>query len=1222
MSLRTIRQMPIFRRSAGMVGLLAAALCAPIVSAQSSATTHPRLTAQIVDQTVRVPLSGAAPLLAQQATDKGKLSAYETLKDMKLVLRRSPGEQAALRSFLDDVQNAASPSYHKWLTPEQFGERFGASDEDLAAISLWLTSNGMTVDSIATSRTVITFTSTESQFESAFHAEMHHYEIQGETRVANSSVPSVPSALSPAIVGIATLGNAKFNPLHTKPSLATFSNVSGWSVNKRQQANTTQDAQKLAPQFTTSVNGSNYPFVGPADFGVIYGVDGLWNSGVKGNNQSIAIVAESNIAQSDVDAFRKAFGLPATKLNITVIGDDPGLDTSGPEGEAVLDVEWAGALAPEATINLLVAESNKTQTGILTAAEYAIDHNLSAVMDVSWGACELGLGASGNQYFEDLWSQAAAQGISVMVASGDAGSVACDQNQYYSTYGQQVNGIASTEHATAVGGTDFYGNTEGVKKYWTVNNDPTTLQSVKSYITESPWNDSCINPLILLHAADFGFTETTAGALCDNEFALLTTGGGGGGISQCTSSDGATPGSCGGGHPAPAWQQSLPGVGSTGKRHLPDVAMFAGNGLWGSAYAYCEADAGTADMCVNENGTMTALSAGGTSFASPALAGIVALLNQQQGTRQGNINKYLYALASRQYADATLALNCQSGSGADLGSCIFHDVITGTISEPCRAGTLVDPATGALCQAIDNENYIGATPGYAANAGYDLATGLGSLNASLLASNWASAVSTDAASQTSHTLTGPNSVPYGTTTSVAVTVKAASGSNVPSGTVAMLSTESDGSVLAIAGAVLSSGTAHESFNSLLPGAHQLYASYGGDVAFGSSSSPATPFTVAKAATSLAPAASATSVHAPNGSTIVVKVQTAGSALNPTGSIVFTNQTTGKTIGSVQISSITDASSGSSWAIASFLVTESMMVNGSNAIVASYLGDSNYLAAANQTVNINFTPFYTVSSNTPSIDIALGSSQLGTATITIASSTGGKVNPNVLSLACSSITVSGLSCGFTTPVQNTDGSVVSTLTLTANNPQSSVASAQSPGKSGPGQKESFMAILAGSIFLVARRKRWAIKGFIATLSLCMAGALMLSGCAGSHSVTSSAVTNQVTVSSNSVAYGSSLTLSSTLTPVANTVSPSGTVLFYDGATPLGSATVSSGKATLVVSSLAVGAHSVTSSYSGDATFMPSSSPAQVVHVTLATTVGVQVSDSSGNVATLTLPVTIH
>lgn len=1216
-----------YRNPFGIAAAMAVAMVGVLLGLPSAAVAqtvvHAQLSATGVNASQRTTLTGSVPLLSRYAKDTGKLSSSETLKSMKLVLKRGSAEKAALQSFLSDVQNPASTNYHKWLTPAEFGARFGASDADIAAISQWLTASGLHVDGISKSRTVITFSGTEAQFESAFRAEMHRYTVNGESRVANSSYISVPAALAPAVVGVATLGNVKFRPTHTSPSVATRTASGLWQKSNSTStlAKSSGISTKATPQFTMDYGGNKYPMVGPYDFAEIYGVKPLWNNGYTGTGQSIAIVAESNIAKSDVDAFRAAFGLPETKLNVIVLGDDPGLDSTGAEGEAALDVQWAGALAPDATINLLVAESTTTDTGILVAAEYAIDHDLSPIIDVSWGACELGLGDSGNQYFEDLWSQAAAQGISVMVSSGDAGSVACDQNQYYANYGQQVNGIASPEHVTAVGGTDFYGNVEGASKYWNVNNDPTTLQSAKSYLTESTWNNSCVNPLILLNAAGFGLTETTSGDICDYEYSFLNTVGGGGGISLCTSSDQASQSSCTGGHPAPAWQYGFAGIDSSSKRHLPDVSFFAGSGLWGSAYVYCEADAATDTICVNDNGSMTALTAGGTSFGAPAFAGVVALLNQQQGGRQGNINKYLYSLAAKQYADSTLAANCQSGSGGDTSSCIFHDTVTGSISEPCTAGTVVDPSTGAICTAIDNWNWLGATPGYTAVQGYDAATGLGSVNVSNLAANWASAVSANLSTVTTYNIEGATSIPYGTTSSALVNVKAGSGSTSPSGPVALMSVESDGSTLSVSGANLNNGSAAVSFNQLTPGTHQLYANYGGDATFGSSvSSPAT-FTVTKAETALSVEASAATISAPGSSTLVIKVQTASTALNPTGNAVVTNLTTGNVIGSGAVSAYTDAATGNSWSVLSFKVTGPMLAAGDNVLSVAYAGDANYLQAAAQTITVNYKPVYTVTASSTAMDIALGTSSQATATITIAAA-GGKVDPSVLSLACQTASsVSGLSCSFSTPVQNADGTVSSTLTLTAHNPQTNTTtSALHVAPSILKKGASLMMLALGGLFWGGRRHL--LRGLrMGLMMLVLVALAVLAACGGSAKSTP-VVVNQLSVSASSVSYGSNLTLTSSLSTVANKSTPGGTVLFYDGANLLGSAAVSGGKASLTVNSLSVGTHSLTASYSGDTTFMPSTSAAASVSVTLSTTLNINVSDTAGNLSTLSLPVTIH
>jgi subtilase family serine protease len=1219
-------RMPRNRKLASAASAVIRALtaCVALVGCLSNATgqaiVHARLSATGVDNAQRIQLNGAAPLVAKYGKDLGPLSMDEPLRSMKLVLRRGAAETAALQDYLAQVQDPASSNYHAWLTPEAVGQRFGASDEDINAISSWLQQQGLTVDGVSKGRTVITFSGVESQFASAFGTQMHRYLVGGETRIANSATPTVPVALSPAIVGIATLGNAKFRPAHTKPGRATRDASGLWHKQQGPAAVTSQSG-KATPEFTMQINGGNYPMIGPADFGVIYGAQSVWKSGQLGAGQSIAVVAESNIVKSDVDAFRAAFGLPATNLNVIVVGPDPGLDSvDGTEAEADLDVQWAGAIAPASTINLVVAGSTNTDEGINIAAEYAVDNNLSPVLNVSYGACELGLQAAGNQFYEDLWSQAAAQGISVMIASGDAGSTACDQGQYYASYGQQVSGLASTEHATAVGGTDFYGNVDG-SSHFTLANNPVTLQSVLGYITEAPWNDSCANPLVLANKADFGLTETTSGQICSNEYAFLDTVGGSGGISLCTSSDGADQSSCTGGYPAPSWQKSfLPKV-SANYRQLPDVSFFAGAGLWGSAYAYCEADAASTGDCINNNGTMTTLVAGGTSFAAPALAGVVALLNAQQGGRQGNINKYLYALAAKQFANPALSSSCQSGSTQSNGMCIFHDVITGSIAEPCVLGSLVDLIADTTCQPENAGDYVGITPGYSASVGYDAATGLGTINIANLLSNWPSVVALDASSVTTDSLIGATTVPYGTNVSANVSVKAASGNATPTGPVSLLSVESGGSSVAVATGTLISGSVGVTFNSLTPGSHQIYATYGGDATFGSSASTPTAFTITKGATGLMAVASNPTITSQNSSTVIVKVQTSSQALSPTGTIALVDQTTGVTLGSGVLTAYVDPASGNSWSQASVLISGTSLASGNNVIVASYTGDSNYLAASNQTVSVSYQPFYTLASSSSSLAIQVSQSSQTTDTITIATSNGTPVNPATLSLSCGKLPVSGLSCSFSPVTLSSSGVATSTLTLTASGAIGTPLAMNQPSKSSLMKGAGSLAFACVALLWIGRR-RGSIVPRVAPLAMLIIALGAMSACSSSPKASSPAITNQLTVSSSTPAYGSALTMTSLLNPSASSAQPSGTVLFYDGASLLGSSPVSGARAVLTTSSLAVGTHALSASYSGDSTFMPSTSTAVSVNVSVSGSLKVTVSDTAGNLAILALPFTIY
>src|SRR5262249_7225346 len=142
---------------------------------------------------------------------------------------------------------------------------------------------------------------------------------------------------------------------------------------------------------------------------------------------------------------------------IILNGPDPGL-VSGDEGESDLDVQWAGAIAPKATIKLVSSQSSLTDgiSGVDASAVYAVDNNIAAIVSESYGACEPALGASGNLFYRLLWQQAAAQGMTVVVSAGDNGSAGCDDPSGTSaTRGIAVSGIASTPFNVAMGGTDF-----------------------------------------------------------------------------------------------------------------------------------------------------------------------------------------------------------------------------------------------------------------------------------------------------------------------------------------------------------------------------------------------------------------------------------------------------------------------------------------------------------------------------------------------------------------------------------------------------------------------------------------------------------------------------------------------------------------------------------------------------------------------------------------------
>src|SRR5208337_3822516 len=425
------------------------------------------------------------------------------------------------RKLRYDQQIKSSPNYHMWLTPEQFGQQFGPVDADIQAVTDWLASQGFQVSRVAAGRTVIEFSGTAGAVGQAFHTEIHKFVVNGEEHWANASDPQIPAALTPVVAGFASLNNFPREPMMHR--LGTFS-----------RSKATGEVQPLFSfPVSCGTNTCYYFLVGPADFATIYNVTPLWSAGTDGTGQTIAVVGETNINPQDVADFRAMFGLPVNPPNIILNGPDPGIVSD--EIEADLDVQWSGAVAKGATIDLVVSETTETTPGVDLSALYIIDNNLAPIMSESYGGCEAELGAGGNQFHNALWEQAAAQGITVLMAAGDSGSAGCDsanRGETTAQYGLAVSGLASTPFNVAVGGTDFDVNASNALTYWSLTNTSPSQSSAKSYIPESTWNDSCADSGLL------GCTPPPNTNYLDYGLYLIA---GGGGPSRCINPTGTFP---------------------------------------------------------------------------------------------------------------------------------------------------------------------------------------------------------------------------------------------------------------------------------------------------------------------------------------------------------------------------------------------------------------------------------------------------------------------------------------------------------------------------------------------------------------------------------------------------------------------------------------------------------------------------------------------------------
>ncbi|HEX8925104.1 MAG TPA: protease pro-enzyme activation domain-containing protein, partial [Terriglobales bacterium] len=824
--------------------------CTLTVRSAQGQAPQTRITQPIIESQ-RVTLSGHVHPLARAKYDQGAVEDSAPASRMLMLLSRTEAQQSALDKLLEEQQTPGSTNYRRWLTPEEFGAKFGASDADVQKVTSWLVSKGFTVENVSASKSMIEFSGTAGQVRSAFQTELHTYALPTGTYTANNSDPQIPAALAPVVSGFVSLNNFPRRP---------FSQVRGGVVRTSMGA--------IRPEWTGSDSTGTFYAISPGDFATIYNSFPLIRSGINGAGQTIGIVGQSNISLTDVTNFRSLFGLPASTPTVVVSGADPGLVTSGDEGESVMDVEWAGATAPGATIKLVIAKTTSTTSGVDLAAQDLVNNNRADILSESYGACESQLGTSGNSFYKNLWQQAASQGITVVIATGDNGSAGCEDPNKYSVSdstngGVGVSGIASTPYNVAVGGTDF-NNASSLPTYWSSSNftDSTTGEkhiSALGYIPEMTWNDSCAHSATstsLTPCATVTSTDSTV-------YGTLQLWAGSGGPSNCATS---TTSGCTAGYAKPSWQTGT-GVPSDGVRDLPDVSLFAATGESGSNsfYVACQADNKSANCVPATNGSVTFLGVSGTSASAPNFAAIVALAGQQVGNqRLGNVNYLLYKIA------AQTGSSCAS-SGAPLSSCVFYDAQVGNISVPCNPGSPNCSVSSGTAKGVLVAN---GAPAYMTTSGYDTATGLGSVNVT----NLVAAIAGIAIPTISTPTANPAAVKQNTSTTLSVTVTGNSSLGAPAGSIkfydggSLIGTATKSS----AGSNAISGTL--SYTPATAGTHTITASYIGDGTYTSyvgATSSALSLNVTSLATATISAPSATSTSFTLGNTTTLTVTVTG-----------------------------------------------------------------------------------------------------------------------------------------------------------------------------------------------------------------------------------------------------------------------------------------------------------------------------------------------------------
>jgi subtilase family serine protease len=809
--------MPRFRP----VALSLSILSILIFSTFCLAASRDRISAPIVAaQTTR--LAGGVPMKARPEFDRGPVEASLKLNHVTLLTVPSPSQQKALNKLLADQQNPHSPSYHQWLTPEKYADRFGLSQNDIGKITAWLQSQGLTVVRTARGRNFVVFSGTAAQVESAFQTQIHSFEVDGESHFSNVTPLAIPTALSGIVVGVRGLSNflPKSNALRSKHD------------------------------YSLPLGGGKFDFfLAPGDIATMYDINPLYTAGIDGTGQKLAVIGETDVYLADINDFRSGFGLsqisgctttvndvikvPCDTTNfkyVVVTGDtDPGTPNSIQDDlpEADIDIEWSGATARNAQI-IYVNAPDLAGSGVYDSMYFTIDNQLAPVMTMSYTfPCELAEAEGGFFAADEAEFQTAnSEGITFLNSSGDTGAAECDYQSNLAINGYAVAYPASSPEVTGVGGT-LIPHTEYNATYWSTTTG-TDGGSALSYIPELVWNDAqemgafCVANPTNSFCINVGITSWSD---AQNALGILA---GGGGVSNCFTINGSNV--CTGGFPQPAYQQglSIPGQ-TTPVRFTPDVSLLAS--VYWPGFIICTAgdelggpdstsscDPGGATGITN-NLNNYGFTFGGTSISSPIFAGIVTLLNQYlQGSASnglGNINPTLYALAAT------------PSNGA------FNPVITGNDGAYCTPGTPSSQHAALRCPSTGpNAGFLGYDASIVDPAtNYNLGTGLGSVDANKLALAWA-------ANRPTSTVTvnaSASSVAQGTSVTFTATVAGTS----PTGSVSFFL---NGSSTALSTVTAISGVATYSTTTLPVGIDTITASYSGD-GYNAPSTTATAATV-------------------------------------------------------------------------------------------------------------------------------------------------------------------------------------------------------------------------------------------------------------------------------------------------------------------------------------------------------------------------------------------
>jgi hypothetical protein len=1012
--------------------------------AQETSAAQPAsrpLITQPIDEAQLSVLKGNTHPLARREFDVGTAPATLPMQRMLLVLKRSADQESSLRKLLDDQQDKASAHFHQWLTPTQFGQQFGPTDNDIQVITSWLQSHGFQVGSTK-GRAVLEFSGSASQVREAFHTTIHKYVVKGEQHWANDRDPQIPAALTPAVAGVLTLHN-----FLKKPTIHVVKEPAAAKIVPGKKPLVTFPAQNGQP-ITNAL--------APQDYAVIYNMNPVYDNvpvGITGTGIFIGVIGRSNLFNGgeDVSDFRNAFSIPvgSGSFNIVLNGPDPGDLGGGEEAEATLDSTWSGAIAYAATVNLVVSATTNSTDGVDLSEVYIVENNFADVMTESFSSCELQATDAQLAFSNGLAEQAAAQGITYLVSAGDSGAEGCDDpSTPPATNPVSVNFLASTPFTVAVGGTMF--NENGLEsKYW--GSEPPVQESAISYIPEDVWNESSLSN---------GLWSGSGGASAGN---------------------GTTPGVI-----KPSWQAAVPGIPNDNVRDLPDVSLTAAGH---DPYLLC-----LDGSCANSQGQISVYLISGTSASAPSFAGIMALVDQNRG-RQGQADYTLYRLAAAESAYPTQC-NGSNTTTPPATTCIFNDVTVGNNVVPGEVGTQ-----------------------YQATPGYDLTTGLGSVNVANLVTAWgASTFSPTTTALKLNSAITPITVPHGTSVNVSIVVTPNSGTVMPKGEASLIATVGGASGSGLQGYTLVNGSIASTTDQLPGGtSYPVHAHYAGDGAFApSDSTPPITVTVTAESSTTTVSAFNQSVQGspqilgnttlPFGTNVLVRADVSGQVVATgygaaTGMVTFTD-TFGSLPGAISnpvLNPVSLNSQGNTSIGAGVINFDA----GSHSISASYAGDPSFsLSNSSQPVTFTIQPGFEGVSGPTNVSVTSPGIS-GTTTVGIIASTG---FTTAVSFTCSGLPAEA-ACSPTSAKGSGPNTIVNTnITVTTTAPHTTMLQ--------PSQRPYYFATmffstilipamfgglpLAGVFFLAApkRRRRSVLLGMM-LLALLVTVPACGGGGGGSH-----------------------------------------------------------------------------------------------------------------------------